>query len=373
MTIFKLPDLGEGLPDAEIKAWHVKVGEHIDKDQHIASVETAKALVDVPSPHSGVIKKLYGKPGDIIKTGHPFVEFAIQTPIRESSATVAGKLEIGDQLVPETAVIAPHLIKVPSVKATPAIRALAAQFDIDLNHVDGTGPNGLITKFDLERAQMAHSHALKAGEPLKGTRRTMAQTMSKAHKEVVPITLSDDALLGAWKEKNDITYRIIRALCIACEKEPNLNAWFDGSNLSHEVHKQVDLGLAMDSAEGLFVPIIHDAATQLKHPDALRDSIEQRKRQVKERSITADQMKNPTITLSNFGTVAGKYANPIIIPPQVAIIGSGKIREMAIPVQGKVTIQPVLPLSLTIDHRAVTGGEAARFLAAMIEDLQKQE
>ena len=150
-----------------------------------------------------------------------------------------------------------------------------------------------------------------------------------------------------------------------------LNAWFDGSTLTHRSIEQIDLGVAVDTSDGLFVPVLRDIANRSeKH---LRKGLNALRKDVKARTIPPQELQRATITLSNFGTIAGKFASPIVVPPQVAIIGAGVIREQPVAHKGSCAIHTILPLSLSFDHRCITGGEAARFLKALIEDLQKKK
>lgn len=366
MTIFKLPDLGEGLVEAEIVEWLVKEGDHVHADQHLVSVETAKAVVDIPSPFHGVIKKLYGKSGDMIAVGKPLIEFENDSKA-DGSTTVAGKLEIGDSLVPETA----HVMK-PSgknSKTTPAIRSLAKQLQVDLNIVTGSGVQGNITREDVMKASTSTQPA--ADKLLHGTRRSMAQAMSFSHSQVVPVSVYDDANISGWTHNIDITVRTIRAIVRACQAEPMLNAWFKNGEL--ELHSHVNLGLAIDSEDGLFVPVLHKVDTLLSEPKKIREQIAHIKDGIKNRTITPAELQGATFTLSNFGVFAGRYASPIVVPPQAAILATGKIRKVVMPVESAPAIQRIMPLSLTFDHRAVTGGEATRFLGAVMADLALPE
>lgn len=306
MTIFHLPDLGEGLAEATIHEWHVKTGDTVKTDQLMVSVETAKAVVEVPSPYDGIIKQLFGKAGDVIKTGEALIEIETQSA---STATVAGKLETSDIILePETVVHA-------------------------------------------TTSSAWQSNA----EKLSGIRLSMSQNMRRAADEVVPASIFDEADISAWAEKTDITARLIQAVCYACQKEPELNAWFDGRQQKRLIHKDVNVGLALDTPQGLLVPVIKNA--DKKNLTELRETINQ----FKNTHLTPDYFQGGTITLSNIGTMAGYFATPVVLPPTVAIVASGKIN----------TQTKKLPLSLTFDHRTVTGGEASRFLGAMLESLAK--
>lgn len=367
MKTFKLPDLGEGLAEAEIVQWHVREGDTVAADQTLVSVETAKAIVEVPSPWDGTIARLYGQAGDIIHTGEPLVAFEGED---EDAGTVVGELERSDTAPQEDRFIigAPESSqRARRQRATPGVRALAERLGVNLEQVTGSGPGGLVTRDDVHR-QASRQQALTDAQPLRGVRRTMARNMAYAHARVVPASLFEDADVHAWEAGTDITMRLVRGLASACEAEPALNAWFDGDGLTRRLMDEVHVGIAVDTPDGLFVPVLRD----VNHRDAadLRRGLENLRAAVASREIPPEEMQGATITLSNFGPLAGRYANPVVSPPQVAIVGAGRLREQAVADRGDLTVHRVLPLSLTFDHRAVTGGEAARFLAAMIGALQ---
>lgn len=368
MKYFKLPDLGEGLPDAEIREWYVKPGDAIKADAPLVAMETAKAVVEVPSPFTGVIEQLHGKIGDVIKVGSVLVTF--EGEAREDEGTVVGKLESTGGIVEETARIIKSSSRSQSAhKATPAVQALARRLGVDLSHLTGTGPNGMITAHDVKFAQ--GQVALQEGfELIKGSRRMMMKAMTESHAQVCPVTIFDEADLSAWSKDEDISVRLIRAIVQACQAEPALNATFDGLAGARRFNTQVNLGLAVDSVEGLFVPVIHEADKLLNTPKEIRTIINQYKTQIQDRSIEPSKLTGATITLSNFGNFAGRFATPIVVPPQVAIIGCGARREVVLAKNGQAVVCPVLPLSLTFDHRAVTGGEATRFMGALIQSLK---
>lgn len=273
MKHFKLPDLGEGLQEAEIVEWHVKAGDSVRADQRLVSVETAKALVDIPAPYDGVVGKLFGAEGDILHVGEPLVGF-------EGEEADAGT-------------------------------------------------------------------------------------------EVVPVTIYGDADLHRWKTARDPLIRLAQALAEACRAEPTLNAWFDGASLSLKLHERLDLGIAVDTPDGLFVPVLRDVGA--RSAEDLRAGMRRLREDVQARSIPPAEMLGATLTLSNFGTLFGRYANPVVVPPQVAILGAGGIRDEVVAWRGEMAIHPILPLSLTFDHRAATGGEAARFLKVLVNALEQPD
>lgn len=375
MIIFKLPDLGEGLPDAIIREWYVKPGDKVKTDQPLVAMETAKALVDVPSPFPGQIEKLFGKAGDTIDTGQPLVGFVGEGKEEKSkdSGTVVGKIQESDMVIDDSSsnVATATREDISRVKATPAVRALAKKLGVDLNKITYSGAR--ITSVDVEQAaKQSSKKPLQEGmETLSPVRRAMILSMTDSHKRVVPITLCDDADIAGWDKQQDITIRLIRAVIAACEAVPMLNATFDDEKMAYRLNPAINLGIAVDTVHGLYVPVLKNVAEQT---DAdLRQKIDKFKQQAQQKSIAQEDLHGATIILSNFGALAGRYGNPIIIPPMVAIIGVGKARDAVVPDNGKPAVHRIIPLSLSIDHRAITGGEAARFLKVLMDELNKPE
>ncbi|WP_312320473.1 dihydrolipoamide acetyltransferase family protein [Stenotrophomonas sp.] len=443
---FNLPDLGEGLPDATIVEWFVKEGDVIRLDEPLVSMETAKAVVEVPSPFSGKVLKLSGGPGDIIPTGSVLAQFeldpnlpqradgqdtghshghaapaaapapAAAAPVAEAPKPAAAERDDAGTVVgamqSSNAVHAEQAVAVGGVKAVPAVRATARKLGVDLTRVRATGADGAVTMADVKQAAAdgsakigsapapvaapvaaaasapvrpaeARTPMSAAGkpmrtqppgvvakgqpEPLKGVRRNMARVMADAHSKVVPTTLNDDADIHAWLPGNDVTARLVRAIVVASQKVPALNAWFDGDALTRTLHAQVDIGIAVDTDDGLFVPALRNA--DMLDARGIREGVNRLREQVESRSIAPSELSGYTISLSNFGMFAGRYATPVVVPPCVAIVGAGRARHQMTPVMGGVEAHKVIPLSVTFDHRAATGGEAARFLRAMMDDL----
>lgn len=365
MKTFNLPDLGEGLQDAEIVSWHVSEGDHVVTDQPLVSVETDKAVVEVPSPHSGRIRKLCGNAGDRVEVGAPLVEF--EEKAATDTGTVVGEIkDDADAIGRSAAVAARESFK---VKATPAVRALARNSGVDLNLIQPTGNKGLVTKQDVERAAAVLDQAGPL-EKLRGVRRAMAERMAMAHAEVVPATITDEADVGSWPEKTNVTIRLTGAIAAACRAAPALNAWYDGHQKGRRLHSNVDLGIAVNTPDGLFVPVLRDIGN--RDPASLSEGLERLKADVVARSIPARELRGQTISLSNFGMLGGRYAALVVVPPQVAIVGAGRIEARVVAAAGKAVVRDILPLSLTFDHRAVTGAEAAAFMAALIQDLAKK-
>ncbi|ROM97138.1 dihydrolipoamide acetyltransferase family protein [Pseudomonas brassicacearum] len=368
MKYFKLPDLGEGLQEAEIVEWHVKVGDTVKADQLLVSVETAKALVDIPAPYDGVVAKTFGGEGDILHVGEPLMGYEGEA----DAGTVVGRLEGGGSHQDDQFFVgaAPSTREHMSARATPAVRQLARQLGVELTGLSGSGPDGLITRSDVESASQTERDKF-GGEKLRGVRRSMAQNMARSHAEVVPVTLYADADLHRWGRARDPLIRLAKAMAAACDVEPMLNCGFDGKSLSIKHHDTLNLGIAVDTPDGLFVPVLRDVGN--RSSDDLKEGITRLRADVQARSIPAREMMGATLTLSNFGTMFGRYANPVVVPPQVAILAAGTIRDEPVAMDGKVLVHPVLPLSLTFDHRVVTGGEAARFFKVLVEALEQPD
>lgn len=370
MKYFKLPDLGEGLQDAEVVEWHVKVGDKVVVDQALVSVETAKAIVDIPCPQDGIIINLFCQAGETLHIGEPLVEFDCE----DDGGTVVGEMKTAQ----ENDSTSTHSYIIGSVNnssskmesnfnATPAIRALAARLKVDLNQVKPSGAHQLITSEDVEKA---HQNNIDHGSPnaLKGVTKFMAKNMAIAHAEVAQVSLFDDANISLWPEKEDTIIRLINAIAFACEKEPKFNAKYDGERLSLQTLKTIDLGIAVDTEHGLFVPVLRDISTRSN--EDLSQGLKRLRQDVESRSIPPKELIGASISLSNFGNLGGRYATPIVMPPSVAILGAGRAFKAALVVDDTIKIQTQLPLSLSFDHRPITGGEAARFLQAVKHHLE---
>jgi pyruvate dehydrogenase E2 component (dihydrolipoamide acetyltransferase) len=249
----------------------------------------------------------------------------------------------------------------------PAVRALAQRLNVDLSVVTPSGPDGTVTAADVQRVAKILTDVGPL-ETLRGVRRAMARSMTQAHAEVAEVTVVDDADIDAWKDGEDTTLRLIRAIVAACKVEPALNAWYDSHAVGRRVLEKIDMGIAVDTSDGLFVPVLRDVGN--RKPDDLRKGLDALKKDVRARTVPPEELRGYTITLSNFGKFGGRYADPVVVPPTVAILGAGHSRPEVVAVDGKPAVHQILPLSLSFDHRAVTGGEATRFLAAAIGDLR---
>ncbi len=346
MKYFKLPDLGEGIPEAEIVEWHIREGEAVQEDQIIVSMETAKAVVEVPSPCAGVVVRQFGQPGDLIYTGESLIEFEGDG---EDTGTVVGSIQ----------------------EAGKASSDDDEQFFIGAAPSTEEGKNKIVHRRATGKTTL-QSYELENGEPLRGVRREMAHSMSRSHREVAAVTLFEDADIHQWGDKQDLTVRIIQALVAGCSEVPVMNAWFDEVSEQLQVMESIHLGLAVDSPHGLFVPVMDDV--QNLTAAKLRKDINALKKGVQERKLSPDAFRGATISLSNFGALGcGRYATPVVVPPSVAILGIGSVGEQVVPFKGKPAVHRVISLSLSFDHRAASGGEAARFLKAVVQHLEQKK
>ncbi len=368
MKTFTLPDLGEGLQEAEIVAWHVGVGETVVADQPLVSVETAKAVVEVPSPWSGRVLALRAKAGDIVPIGAALIDIDSEDAVHDTG-TVVGSLPTETSVIPRVPSAIPT--SASRGRASPAVRKFASDLGLDLIGIEGSGPDGSITRTDVEAAAASRPNTGDQYEPLRGVRRAMAETMERDSGAVVSATVTDEAIIDHWPADADPTIKLASAIVVGCRAAPELNAWYDASRRSRRLHANIDLGIAMETDDGLFAPVLRNVGE--RSTDDLRAGLNAMKRDVRARTVPLIELRGQTITLSNFGMLGGLTATLRIVSPQVAIVGAGRIHRAPRIIDGEITSVRVMPLSLTFDHRAVTGAEAIRFLTAMIGELSKPE
>ena len=384
---FKFPDVGEGIAEAEIVRWLVKEGDSVKEDQDLLEVETDKALLTLNSPYTGKITKLHGKEGEIIKVGDVLTtvdaggeEGTVTGAEKGDSGTVVGTLN--DNEVVE--VIRP-------VQATPAVRVLAKQMGIDLASVKGTGPGGRITKEDVETAATktgeqtsaeADAYGLVEKIPLRGIRRTVAKRMAEASKRVAEVTIWEDADITELEQVRarerkvaeekgvKLTYLpfLIKAVIPALNAHPYFNASLDEGAEAIVLKKYFNIGIAVDTSDGLIVFVIKDA--DKKNILDLAKETATLAEKARLRKIDLHELKGSTFTITNYGVVGASYGTPIINYPEVAILGLGKIEDRPVVRSGQIAIRKMMPLSLAFDHRAIDGVEAGRFLGVVIQHLE---
>jgi pyruvate dehydrogenase E2 component (dihydrolipoamide acetyltransferase) len=375
---FILPDLGEGITEAEIRKWLVAVGDTVQEHQPVVEVETDKAVVEVPTPRGGKVLSLAWGEGETVTVGAILLsiggegEVAIAEKEKEKprprSVSVVGELPEEEDKPPG------------QVLATPAVRALAREKGISLEGISGTGPRGSITREDLlSEGLRSGATGDEDGEveriPFRGLRRTIARHLLKSHQMTVCVTGMEEVdVTELWSlrvRENDsldargihLTYFpfIIKAVQHALREHPLLNASVDEEGEAIILKKYCNIGFAVDTAEGLIVPVLRNV--EKKSIIELAGELHAMSERARERTLTLAEMKGNSFTISNFGQFGGSFATPIINYPDVAILGCGRITDKPWVVKGEIAIRKILPLSLTFDHRVTDGGDATRFLS----------
>lgn len=391
----KLPDVGEGVAEAELVSWCVEVGQQVTAESVLAEVMTDKATVDVFSPVSGTVVALHGEPGDVLAVGGTLVSLAVDastglpTPA-PAGASTASPVAAGHTVSPpdrgpttDPAPVAAEQTPGPRPAAAPAVRARARDLGIDLSSVRGTGPDGRIVHADLDRYLLDGSPA--AGhraatsdtthtEPVRGIRRRIAERLSAAWSEIPHITYVDAVDLTELEAlRHELNERVrpdgarltilpflARAVVIACAEQPRLNATYDAASQTLSVHDAVHVGIATQTSDGLVVPV-------LRHAEArdLRDTAAEIARvsaAARAGRATRDELTGSTITISSLGALGGLVTTPIINAPEVAVIGVNKLETR--PVWRNDAFEPrrVMNLSSSFDHRIVDGWDAATFV-----------
>ena len=368
---FKLPDLGEGLHEATIRNWLVSVGDMVTTDQNIVEVETQKSAVEIPSPWTGKISALYGDVGDEVTVGTTLFEVET-THIATQKDSFRSRVSTLNTQTPEIKDTQPSTaaLGARSVRVMPIVRTRAAELGVDLASISPSGPDSFITLADVEdavRSSAQKRDERSGGVCLSGMRKVMAENMTRSHQKVVPVTVHEKAKLSGWKHLSQTTPRLVRAMVAACRAESALNVWFDDEKNVLTAHEHVNLGIAVNTERGLFVPVLDEA--DILDDERLQKILGDMRETVRAGKLFSSRAK-ATITLSNVGPIGGMHASAIILPPQVAIVVAGRITEDPCVIDGVVEPCKTLPLSLTFDHRVVTGGEAATFIMAMVNSLE---
>ncbi len=426
---FKFPDVGEGINEGEIVKWHVKEGDTVREDQVLLEMETDKAIVEIPSPKSGKVAKIYHKAGDRVKVGEVLVVIAeagedvnkIQVkkaekrPAKEKeekyTASVVGQLEeapaeseeknVGETKRAETIHQSTPPQSEAHVLATPAVRRLARDLHANLENVTGTGHEGRITEEDVRKAAESKGieevqpavHISKKYDfygyveriPLKGVRKSIADHMIKSATTAVHVTHMDEADVTelvqlrekekakAEKEGAHLTYLpfVIKAVIAALRNHPTLNASLDDEHEEIIVKKYYNIGVAVDTPDGLIVPVIKNA--QDKSIIALAKEIADLANRADTRKLDLADLKGSSFTITNVGVIGGLYATPVINWPDVAILATGKIYDKVVYKDDKIIVRKMLPFSVAFDHRVLDGAECARFANDLKEHLEDPE
>jgi pyruvate dehydrogenase E2 component (dihydrolipoamide acetyltransferase) len=382
---FRLPDLGEGIAEAEIRGWLVEEGEQIEEHQPVVEVETDKAVVELPSPRAGTVVKHHHLEGAIIAVGDILLtieqgEAAAEKP---TSYGIVGELPEAEESSPTEPQAMPS-VSVPAteIRALPSVRALAKELQVDLSHVSGSGPEESITAEDVQAAASrekeipASETKLPQGErvPLKGVRRVIARRLLQAQQMTAFVTnMEEFDVTRLWnlklREEPQLAERdlhltflpfFMKAVQHALLEYPRFNARLDEENKQLILLPDCHIGIAVDTADGLMVPVLRNIAR--KSIIDLAEELQQLSERAQQRSIALEDLQGSTFTLTNFGSYGGHFATPIINYPNVAILGCGRIRAKPWVVEEEIAIRHILPLSLTFDHRVADGAEACRFL-----------
>ncbi|RLG20321.1 hypothetical protein DRN67_00245 [Candidatus Micrarchaeota archaeon] len=409
---FKFPDVGEGIHEGKIVKWLVKEGERVKADQPVAEVETDKAVVEVPCPKDGYLLKQYFKEGDVIKVGQ--IMFAVgeeEEKAREidQSEEAPKKKPVSKRGKEEKSEKKEEKMEENSgsggrVLATPATRKFAKDRGVDLSKVKGSGPGGRITIDDVKkykegkgaeeevhpaaevRGEAREEHVKDYGkvERVKASslRKAVANRMIKSaytapqvtHMEEVDVTKLVEVRRKAKEEAEKrgvkLTYLpfIIKAAIGALKKFPQFNARYDAGNQEIVYRKYHNIGVAVDTEDGLIVPVIRNA--DRKDLIGLAKEITRLADEARKKKLKLEDMQGGTFTITNIGSIGGTYATPLLNYPEVAILGVMKIKERAVAVDGNVENRQILNLVLTFDHRVIDGAKAARFMNELSKRLE---
>ena len=394
-TDFKFPDIGEGITEGEIVKWEVKEGDRVAEHQILAKIETDKAIADIPSPRSGVILQIYHKEGDTVKVGETLVtigelgevtEKPPQPPSRPS-ASVVGVLEEA-QAAPQ---------RPTRIAATPATRRLARELAVDLAQVAGTGLQGRITEDDVRMFAQSKKQGIETFTrpmekqdvygcyetiPMKGIRKSAAKRLTESARTAVHVTHMDEAdvtELVAFREKQNkiaekrgihLTYLpfVVKATVGALKQYPYLNSSVDDQHEEIILKKYYNIGVAVDTPDGLIVPVVKSADE--KDIVTIAQEIEDLTDKAQSREVSLSDLKGGTFTITNIGFIGGTHATPIINYPETAILATGRIHETPVVRDGQIVIRSIMPLSLSFDHRVIDGALAARFMNMILRFLQ---
>ena len=415
---FRLPDLGEGLEGAEVLRWLVAEGDRVELNQPLVEVNTEKAEVEIPSPFEGLVVRLHAAEGETVAVGAALVTLEVDTasgspadgeavaetaaPALRASTPAEAAVEGVQESVEAPPKRRPVLVgygvaddeaevdrgaagraaqREETVAATPPVRRLAKQLGVDIARVSGTGPEGRITREDVERAAEAPEPSgaddarAPTGEvervPVRGTRRLIAQRMTRSAREIPHVTtfLTVDA---HWLEifRQELAEKrgdrvsalpiVVRALAEVVERHPLLNASFDEAAQEILVYRDCHAGVAVDTERGLLVPVVRDVGS--KGIFDIGEEIGRLAAAARDGTIRPDQMAGGTITVTNVGSFGAEFGTPIINHPEGVIPATGVIEPRALVVDGEVVARPAMTLLLSFDHRLLDGARAGRAL-----------
>jgi pyruvate dehydrogenase E2 component (dihydrolipoamide acetyltransferase) len=355
-----MPDLGEGISEVEVVAWCVAVGDVIAEDAPLLEVQTDKAMMDIPSPFGGTVLDILVEPGTTVAVGTPLV--VVGSP-------EAARAEVAAPAAPRHAVARAPAPGTP-VRASPFVRRLAADLGVDLADVHRAEPGGHVTEADLRgwaRANLEDDDPA-GGEALTGVRRLTSLQVTRAHQEIPAVTIVDECdFSNVPRVALSYLPSIVHATAQGLREFPELNASMAGDRLV--MHERIDLGLAVQTDDGLLVPVIR-AADEIPEAD-LPARIRELTRDANERRLAPGELRGSTFTITAAGRRGGLFATPLINHPQVGILGVHRITDRAVVRRGKVVVARVGYLSFTFDHRAVDGLRAGAFLQRVIRGIRR--
>jgi len=382
---FVLPDLGEGITEGEVRKWLVKEGDNVEEHQTVVEMETDKAVVEVPSPRKGKVLKISKGDGDIVKVGEVLMTLAVEgEKVEEKPGEEKPKVEERPRSVTVVGVLPEEE---EGVFATPAVRALAKEHGVNLETLKGSGPGGSITIEDVIKAsekgrKAEDQYGSVERMPLRGLRKTIAKNLIIAQKTTAFVTGMDEAdVTELWNLRNrekksllekgiHLTYLpfFMKAVQHAVVEHPLFNASVDEKREEVIIKKYYNIGVAVDTPDGLMVPVIKnvDKKTILE----LAAEIQNLSKNARERKIKLEDMRGSTFSITDYGHFGGIFGTPIINYPDVAILGTGRIADRPWVAEGQVVARKILPLSLTFDHRVTDGVDAAKFLTKVINYLE---
>jgi pyruvate/2-oxoglutarate dehydrogenase complex dihydrolipoamide acyltransferase (E2) component len=394
MADFALPDLGEGVAEAEIDRWLVEEGQQIGEDDPLVEVITDKATAEIPSPFAGVVSRIHVQSGQVVPVGTVLVTIREPGAVTEDGASGA---ETGVTSEPpsmkdqETSADGGRERESPQTGglAMPPIRRLARELDVDLTRITGSGPGGRILREDVEAAAAGApvptaSEPASAGgrrEPFRGVRRRIAERMLEAHLAVPPVTHVEecdvtelDATRRLANERSPdevhLTFLpfIVKAVVQGLKDHPALNASLDEAAGEIVFHDHYDIGIAVDAPAGLVVPVIKDA--DKKRLRAIASEIERLSAAARDGSLSNADISNGTFTVTSPGPFGGLMATPIVLHPQSAILGVHRAGDRAVVRDGQIVIRKMMNMSVTFDHRILDGMTAARFILDVVKLLE---
>jgi pyruvate dehydrogenase E2 component (dihydrolipoamide acetyltransferase) len=359
---FKLPDLGEGLTEGEIARWLVEVGQDIAEDDPLVEVQTDKTTVEIPSPAAGKVASILVEEGKVVPVG------TVLVVIGEDGAMPSGEDEQPRAEPSPQQQTAPDTTK---VRATPLVRKVAQELGVDLAGLEGTGPQGRITEEDVRGAATSPGQTPGRGsegrrEPLRGVRRLIAEHMTRAHREVPPVTWVEECDFGSVDLKL-LVPTVLKATAEALQEFPELNARLEGDEIVYL--DRYDLGVAVQTDHGLVVPVVRGVDSS--SVDELDAEVRRLAEAARAGMLTAEELRGSTFTVTSAGKLAGLFQTPIVNHPEVAILSLGRIADRPVVRDGEIVVRPVGYVALTFDHRVVDGARAAEFGLAVLRRLEE--